>query len=508
MAITRRQFLQGSLGSLAAAGLAPWFRRMPGTDVAYAAGPSDATVVFLQLFGGNDGVNTMYPLDTDQRTTYEEFRPTLQMPATSSGMSPWVNAGFKADSTVLDIGQNENGTTYAFHPAMEAFHELYMTDPNRLAILNGTHYPFPNHSHFRSMEIWNTLDPLGAGQQGWFGSYLNEAGFDATDLPGVMYGGGLSPIFLPNNTSLFGIGSLSSLVFPASGSSSERAAKQAAFEAMYAEAAQRGGTVFPLELVKIGETGASTIAHLEDFYLSGNGLENAGKVEALLLDSSGRYSSRNPLVYDSPLNASNIAGERLARNLRHVAANIRANIGVQFYHVGIGGFDSHSRQEVGMWHSRLLYQVSEIASAFYRDLDQAITLPSGYNDYRTERLSDKVLLVIFSEFGRTKRQNSTDPNQAGTDHAASAPMFVLGGQVNGGQHGAYPPLEVDGARKNDLLTTYDFRDVFGTILSRWLNVSAAAIGPGPGKILPATAEEDLPLNPAYTMFTPIDFLSA
>jgi hypothetical protein len=55
--------------------------------------------------------------------------------------------------------------------------------------------------------------------------------------------------------------------------------------------------------------------------------------------------------------------------------------------------------------------------------------------------------------------------------------------------------------------TYDFRDVFGTILSRWLNVSPSALGPGPGKILPATPEVDADGN-SYTAFTPIGFLPA
>ena len=55
--------------------------------------------------------------------------------------------------------------------------------------------------------------------------------------------------------------------------------------------------------------------------------------------------------------------------------------------------------------------------------------------------------------------------------------------------------------------TYDFRDFFGTILARWLNVSVADLGPGPGKLLPATPEVDGDGN-SYTTFTPIPFLPA
>ncbi len=53
--------------------------------------------------------------------------------------------------------------------------------------------------------------------------------------------------------------------------------------------------------------------------------------------------------------------------------------------------------------------------------------------------------------------------------------------------------------------TYDFRDLYGTVLSRWLNVPVSAIGPGPGKILADTPVPDADGND-YTVFTPIDFL--
>lgn len=118
-----------------------------------------------------------------------------------------------------------------------------------------------------------------------------------------------------------------------------------------------------------------------------------------------------------------------------------------------------------------------------------------------------MLIVIFSEFGRTIRQNAYSPGEAGTDHGTSAPLFVLGGTVVGGQYGAYPALDDPGSEnEDDLRMTTDFRDVFGTILTRWLNVSPAAVGPGPGKILPATPQVDAD-GKSYTAFTPIGFLA-
>ena len=92
------------------------------------------------------------------------------------------------------------------------------------------------------------------------------------------------------------------------------------------------------------------------------------------------------------------------------------------------------------------------------------------------------------------------------------PLFVVGGTVQGNaQYGVYPILDqlqnVPNANEDDLVMTYDFRDVFGTILNRWLNVPLPQVGPGPTAILPATnpAVPD-PLAPNYTAFTPIPFL--
>lgn len=502
MAITRRQFLKGSAVAGAAA-LAPRLSWLPGTNVSYAAGPGDAIVVFVQLYGGNDGLNMVYPVTGTQRTNYETFRPTLKLPKTNAEVAPWVTEGI--GSTVLSIGANDDGSTYALHPAMGALHGLYQS--GNVAVLPGVHYPFADHSHFRSEVIWYTVDPLGSTGLGWFGKYLDYVGYAATDVPAVMLGDSLSPLFTPTLTGLFAFNRLSELRFPAT---NETLLKQTAVSQLYAASALAGGG-YP-ELVKIGETGIATIDNIQSYYRVGAGFANAGAVEALLLDGDGNYAADNPLVYSSPLNETDnpgITGLGLARDLKHVAAAIRADVGARFFHVAIAGFDSHANQEDGFFHSYLLREVSESIAAFYGELNQSVTLPGGYGaSYRTGNLASNVVIVTFSEFGRTIRQNAYDAGKAGTDHATSAPMFVVGGTVAGGQYGAYPQLDDPGSdNEDDLRMTWDFRDVFGTILNRWLNVDVATLGPGPGKILAATPIADGD-GRDYTTFTPIGFLPA
>jgi len=510
MAITRRQLLKRGAVSAAALALEPKLRWLPGTHVSWAAGPSDAVVIFVELYGGNDGINTVYPISGGERAKYEGFRPTLALPKTNVDAAARAAAAGFGSPSVLSIGPNANGSSYALHPAMTALHGLYTG--GKAAVLNGVHYPFADHSHFRSEVIWYTADPLGTNNLGWFGKYLDATGFLPTDIPAVMMSDQLSPLFTPTHTSLFAINNLSQLQFPVQGDDGVQ--KQVALNALYDEAGARSASLFP-EIAAIGTAGAATLDNMQNYYKPGSGLANAGKVEALLLNGDGDYDSGNPLVYASPLNGDvnpTIANMSLAQDLRHVAAMIRADVGARFFHVSIGGFDTHSNQEDGFYHSSLLQEVSESLAAFYGEMAQSVTLPGGYAGYQTGDLSNKVLMITFSEFARTVRQNAPGANQAGTDHATCMPLFVVGGAVQGNQQfGAYPILDqlvgAPDANEDDLVMTYDFRDVFGTILSRWLNVPLAQVGPGPTAILPATnpALPD-PYAPNYTAFTPIPFL--
>ncbi len=76
----------------------------------------------------------------------------------------------------------------------------------------------------------------------------------------------------------------------------------------------------------------------------------------------------------------------------------------------------------------------------------------------------------------------------------------------GGQYGGYPSLDDPGFEADDdLKLTTDFRDIYGTILNKWLNVPVADLGPGTGKILAATPIPDGD-GKNYTALTPLGYL--
>jgi uncharacterized protein (DUF1501 family) len=149
----------------------------------------------------------------------------------------------------------------------------------------------------------------------------------------------------------------------------------------------------------------------------------------------------------------------LAQNLAMVAQLIRADLGIRIYFVelgggGIGGFDTHANQTAN--HGALLQELADSTAAFVDDLHR-------------DRLLDSVLVMTFSEFGRTL----TESGRRGTNHGAAAPMFMIGGKVKGGLWGAHPSLTDLDADSPKFHT--DFRRVYATVLDRWLHLKSETI---------------------------------
>ena len=105
-------------------------------------------LVVLQLSGGNDGLNTVIPIQND---IYYKLRPKL---------------GITKDKSL--VLTDDTG----LHPALTGFKELY--DDGSLGIMNGVGYPNPERSHFRSMDIWHSAsDSDKYVYSGWLGRYLD-----------------------------------------------------------------------------------------------------------------------------------------------------------------------------------------------------------------------------------------------------------------------------------------------------------------------------------------------
>jgi uncharacterized protein (DUF1501 family) len=81
----------------------------------------------------------------------------------------------------------------------------------------------------------------------------------------------------------------------------------------------------------------------------------------------------------------------------------------------------------------------------------------------------RVLLLVFSEFGRRPAENAS----GGTDHGTAAPVFLAGPAVRPGPHGPYPNLR--DLEDGDPRHAIDFRQVYATVLDGWLKCPSAKV---------------------------------
>jgi uncharacterized protein (DUF1501 family) len=400
-------------------------------------------VVLVQLEGGNDGLNTVIPLNGQQRLIYEALRPSIGIPTAEI-------------SGETEIDDDPTGLALGLHPAMTGLRQLYAT--GKVAVINAVGYPDQNLSHFSSEDIWFTADPsrnpAASPGTGWFGTYL-DVFTDPSIVKAVSLDRTTTKAFATALASVIGVDRLSRFTLPDDLQYPDLEAKEEAWNAIYPFAASGSG----LEAAA-GQTGTNIVALVDRL----NEVETSG--------------------WGSNVEALN-ANYRLNRTLRDAISIIRHDVlspasdtGIRFFHVRHGGFDTHSRQEdLGSdplnptprsqtRHGRLLFRASQSIKAFYDDL-QALG----------PAVANRAVIMTFSEFGRRPFENSSGAD-SGTDHGAAAPAFVIGSQVNGGVYGALPSLDpADFDADLNLVFQNDFRRLYATVIERWLGQDPNAVIP-------------------------------
>src|SRR6201993_1766 len=168
--LNHRKFLIASAG-IGAAGLLSGACAVSWPDLMKEAkerplAEGSGVLVIVTLYGGNDGVNTVIPYADN---AYHDARPEL--------------AYAPGDVLALDdqLGLN---------PALKGLAQQW--NNRKLAIVRGASYPQPDHSHFRSMDIWQTASPAEPVSTGWIGRWLDATGSDP--LRAVNIGSVLPPL--------------------------------------------------------------------------------------------------------------------------------------------------------------------------------------------------------------------------------------------------------------------------------------------------------------------------
>ena len=358
----------------------------------------DPVLVTLQLSGGNDYLNTVVPFNDP---LYRDNRPAVGIP----------------DDQILKFDK-----TYGFHPAMAPMKKFW--DQGKLAIVHGVGYPQPNYSHFDSIRIWETGDPMRRQQDGWLGKTI-AANYDSAGQPLVGCACGSSEI--PG--ALRDLDATLSVVngqntFKFNGTDAERA-----MGVIYNGTPGIYGALFDTSVFSARDTMARLRLAREKYTPRAAYNDNVNLV----------YSSRN----------------QLASALQLAAQLIISGVGAKILHVTLGGFDTHDQQMARV--DSLMGYVDSAISAFHADL-------TAYG------MADRVLIATWSEFGRRAAETAN----GGTDHGAAAPMFLIGDTVKGGFYGEAPSLSALD-RGGSLKYTVDFRQVYQEILESHLLVDAQEV---------------------------------
>ena len=134
---------------------------------------------------------------------------------------------------------------------------------------------------------------------------------------------------------------------------------------------------------------------------------------------------------------------------------IEANTPYRVYYTAQDGFDTHAGQLYA--HQRLLQTMGKALAGFLDSL-------------KASKLDDRVVVLVFSEFGRRLKENAN----GGTDHGAAAPVLMPVAPVKGGLFGPHPNL-ADLDETGDPRFAVDFRDLYASLIRRWLDVDPTPI---------------------------------
>jgi len=377
---------------------------------------SNRKIVLIDLKGGNDGLNTIIPLNV--YSDYVNMRPTIHIP---SSLALPLNG---IDSSLLGTNQD-----IALHPAMTGIYNLFNQD--QLRIIQSVGYPSANKSHFASIDIYNTGNDgnnWNNGQDnGWIGRFMENHynQLIPSSFPlGIQIGS--------RNTALgFHGENEHGLAMNLSGQDSEN---------FYSVLSGLSGE-YP--------------TNLPDTHY-GNELQ-------YIIDTDAFSNTYAQAISSSFNNGNNFSGANypdtdLSNQLKTVARLIRGGIQTKVYLVRIGGFDTHNNQVQGAGdilgtHYDLLNELSTSIEAFMTDIN-------------SDSIGDDIVGITISEFGRKAQENGS----FGTDHGEVAPVFVFGKPVKSGISGINVDLNEASDENNYQIETvqFDYRQAIATLMQDFL----------------------------------------
>ena len=315
-----------------------------------------------------------------------------------------------------------------WHPALSPLQQLHAE--GKVAVVPAVGYDHPDQSHFTSRHFWEVGATDPRLLTGWLGRYLDASGKPDNPLQGLSLGGSLSPSLATSKVPVAAIDSPSSYDFWTPGV---------------------WGDVEDRMLDTLGALG-SIASH-----------DPALRTAAEITAQSNRLRKQlAPFAKDGAVQPT-VAypdGDSFPTALQGVAAMIAA--GLPLHCVALdasGSYDTHAEQKAELNDGLTVTAAS--LYAFQRDLE-------------ARGVADRVVTLVWSEFGRRAKENGS----GGTDHGAAGSAFLIGSRVAGGLVGEFPGLQKGLDEDGNLRATTDFRGIYASLLEQWFDFDATRVLPG------------------------------
>ena len=279
-------------------------------------------------------------------------------------------------------------------------------EERRATVVRGVGYPRPDRSHFKSMDIWlsGRRDDEARDGTGWIGRALDRCKDNAAALH---VGEGVPSVAL------------------------------------------RGTRSAPLSMA--GPEDLALYASAPRWVPSGEPAETA-------LEGFANLRYRQALAFARKLQDLSDAGSKtnaypantIGQGLRTIAVMLRLGVPNRVFSTHQDGYDTHSNQKPT--HAALLRALDRSLEAFWKDVESI-------------GLANRLLIMVFSEFGRTLSENAS----GGTDHGTAGPVFLIGPRTKMPLEGMAPSLTVldDG----EPTATVDYRRIYAAVLEKWLRLA-------------------------------------
>ena len=359
------------------------------------------------LDGGVDSLSVLAPVEDP---TYRRLRPKL---------------------AVRDGRVFTEDPRLRWHPSVNALADLHAE--GKVSVLPAVGYTGADQSHFTSRHFWEVgaLDPH--LRTGWLGRVLDRVGSPDNPLQGVSLDGQLAPSLATAVNPVAAINKPEDVGFWTPGAWG--AAEDLAVPAF---------TGIGRSLVGSSDPAVAQAARAAAF---------AGGVRDALAPLGDRRQAR----VHARRRRTRSRADAFPKRLAGFAAMLAAGLPIRAAAVRApGAWDTHANQEDVL--PQNLKLTFDSLLAFQRDLE-------------ARGLADRVLTLVWSEFGRRAAENGS-----GTDHGAAGIGFLIGTRAAGRMIGEFPGLEkLD--NDGNLRATSDFRGVYGALCGDWFGVDPAAVLP-------------------------------